>query len=471
MPARVLVCDDEASLRDMLGVLLRRAGYEVDLTDAVEPALAAIRDRPPYDAVITDLALPDGTGMDVLTAARDRDDGTQVVMITAYATTEQAVTAMRLGAYDYIQKPFRNHEMLALLDKALEKRAIVDQNRILRETALDRTHARRIVTHSPAMERVLDVVRRVASARTSVLVTGESGTGKEMIARALHDDGDRKDAPFIGVNCGAIPESLMESELFGHEKGAFTGAASKKDGLFVAAQRGTVFLDEVGELPASLQVKLLRVLQERLVRPVGASKEIEVDVRVVAATNRDLEADIAKGTFRQDLFYRLNVIRVHLPPLRERPEDVPLLAEHFLRKHGALAGKRLSFAPEAMRWIVAQPFRGNVRELENVVERAVALAMGSRVTLDDLPAAPPAAPKSAPPPATIGEGFEIDVWLADQEKQLLLRALDRTGGNQTAAAKLLGTTFRSFRYRVRKLGIADALDGDAEEADDARKPG
>ncbi|MFO0681259.1 MAG: sigma-54 dependent transcriptional regulator [Sandaracinus sp.] len=454
MPARILVCDDEAGVREMLGVLLRRAGYAVELVEAVEPALAAIRDQPPYDAVITDLALPDGTGMDVLVAARDRDEGTQVVMITAYATTEQAVSAMRLGAYDYIQKPFRNQEMRALLEKALEKRDIVDQNRILREAAQSREHARKVIARSPQMERIFSLVQRIASAKTSVLVTGESGTGKEMIARALHDEGERKDAPFVVVNCGAIPEALMESELFGHEKGSFTGAAAKKDGLFVAAKGGTLFLDEIGELPTTLQVKLLRALQERMVRPVGAAKEIEVDVRVVAATNRDIEADVQKGTFRQDLFYRLNVIRIHLPPLRERPEDVPVLAEHFLRKHAALAGKRLAFAPEAIRWIVAQPFPGNVRELENVVERAVTLSTGQRVTVDDLDArlAPTPAASVASLPALV-EGFDLDAWLAEQERGLLVRALEHAGGNQTAAAKLLGTTFRSFRYRLRKLGI------------------
>ncbi len=467
MPARVLVCDDEAGLREMLGVLLRRAGYQVTLVEAVEPALVALRDSAPFDAVITDLALPDGTGMDVLTAARDRDDGTQVVMITAYATTEQAVTAMRLGAYDYIQKPFRNHEMLALLDKALEKRAIVDENRILRETALGKEHARRLVARSASMERVLDLVRRIASARTSVLITGESGTGKEMIARALHDEGDRKGAPFVVVNCGAIPETLMESELFGHEKGAFTGATGKKEGLFLAAHGGTLLLDEIGELPASLQVKLLRALQERLVRPVGAAKEIEIDVRVVAATNRDMEADVQSGAFRQDLFYRLNVIRIHLPPLRDRTEDIPLLAEHFLRKHGALANKRLSFSAEAMRWILAQPFPGNVRELENVVERAVTLALGSRVMPEDLLLRAPEPGQVAAPmqEVPIDADFDIDAWLADQEKSLLVRALSHTGGNQTAAAKLLGTTFRSFRYRLQKYGLADT-----EAPDDSRGP-
>ncbi len=467
MPSRVLVCDDEAGLREMLGVLLRRAGYAVDLVGAVEPALARLRDDPSYDAVITDLALPDGSGMDVLRAARDRDDSTQVVMITAYGTTEQAVSAMRLGAYDYIQKPFRNHEILALLEKALEKREVIGENRILRETVRGRVHAAKIVGRSPAIAHVLNLVHRVASAKASVLITGESGTGKEVVARSLHEEADRHEQPFVVVNCGAIPETLMESELFGHEKGSFTGASGKKDGLFKAADGGTLFLDEIGELPLGLQVKLLRALQERLIRPVGAQRELEVDVRVVAATNRDLEADVQKGTFRQDLFYRLNVIRIHVPPLRERPEDVPLLAEHFLRKHTALTGKRLSFAPEALRWILGQPFPGNVRELENVVERAVALAAGPRITLDDLPTENGIGTSATPVDVPIAPGFEIDAWLGDQEKRILLRALERTGGNQTAAAKLVGTTFRSLRYRLRKFGLEG---GDAAERGDS-EPG
>jgi two-component system response regulator PilR (NtrC family) len=456
VPSRVLVCDDEAGLREMLGVLLRRSGYAVDLVGAVDPALARLRDDPSYDAVITDLALPDGSGMDVLRAARDRDDSTQVVMITAYGTTEQAVSAMRLGAYDYIQKPFRNHEILALLEKALEKRDVIGENRILRETVRGKEHAAKVVGRSPAMVQILDLVRRVASAKASVLITGESGTGKEVIARTLHEEAERHDRPFVVVNCGAIPETLMESELFGHEKGAFTGASAKKDGLFKAADGGTLFLDEIGELPAALQVKLLRALQERLIRPVGAQREIEIDVRVLAATNRDLEADVQKGTFRQDLFYRLNVIRIHVPPLRDRPEDVPLLAEHFLRKHAALSGKRLSFAPEALRWILGQPFPGNVRELENVVERAVTLTLGPRIVLEDLPGPSRASVPTPPAEVAITDGFDIDAWLGEQEKRLLLRALDRTGGNQTAAAKVLGTTFRSLRYRLRKFGLLDS---------------
>ena len=462
MSARILVCDDERGLREMLGVLLRRAGYEVEIVDGVTQALARLSREPAFDAVITDLLMPDGSGMSVLEAAAARDDGTQVVMITAFATTEQAVEAMRKGAYDYVQKPFKNHELLVTLEKALEKRAIVRENRALRAQVRDARRAGDLVGKSAAMQRVMDLVRRVASARTSVLITGESGTGKEVVARALHHLGDRAQRPFIVVNCGALPEALMESELFGHEKGAFTGANRSSEGLVRAANGGTLFLDEIGELPAALQVKLLRVLQERRVRPVGGRDEVDVDVRVVAATNRNIDKDVESGAFRQDLFYRLNVIRILLPPLRERPEDIPLLADHFLQKHCALEGKRVSFAPEVLRWICSQPYPGNVRELENVVERAVTLAVGDRIELGDLPetgSGPRLMPATLPT-----EGLDLDAHLADVEKRLLVQALDQAG-SRTSAAKLLGMSFRSFRYRLAKYGLGDPEDslGDGDE--------
>jgi two-component system response regulator PilR (NtrC family) len=458
--ARVLVCDDEAALREMLSVLLRRAGYEVVLAHTRESALERLVDEPDLDAVVTDLALPDGSGMEVLSAARERSDSIQVVMITAFGGTEQAVEAMRRGAYDFILKPFRNYELLALLEKALEKRRIVDENRALRATVRGSYRSGDLIGKSEPMRRIMELVRRVAGARSSVLITGESGTGKEVVARALHDHGERAQGPFVVVNCGALPEALMESELFGHEKGAFTGAAAKSEGLFRAASGGTLFLDEIGELPAGLQVKLLRVLQERKVRPIGGSKELEVDVRVVAATNRDLEQEVASGAFRQDLFYRLNVIRLHLPPLRERPEDIPLLAQHFVIKHSALAGKPMELAPEARRWLAQQPYPGNVRELENVIERAVTLALGDRITLDDLPdgAGPRREPVEGSAPAALSPGFDIDAHLGAIERRILLQALEQAGGVRTEAAKLLGTTFRSFRYRLSKYGLGDAGD-------------
>jgi two-component system, NtrC family, response regulator PilR len=456
MNARILVCDDEAALREMLSVLLRRAGYQVVTADSRRSALARVAEED-LDAVITDLALPDGSGMEVLSAARQRDESTQVLMITAYGGTEQAVEAMRRGAYDFIQKPFRNHELLALLEKALEKRRIVGENRALRATVQASYRSGDLIGKSDAMRRVMDMVRRVASARTSVLITGESGTGKEIVARALHEHGDRASGPFVVVNCGALPEALMESELFGHEKGAFTGAMAKSEGLVRAAHGGTLFLDEIGELPLGLQVKLLRVLQERRVRPVGASKELEVDLRVVAATNREIEQDVAAGTFRQDLFYRLNVIRLHLPPLRDRPEDIPLLAHALVQKHSALAGKQLELTPEVLRWLARQPYPGNVRELENIIERAVTLALGEQITLADLPDGSTGfAPLGAE--VLIGEGFDLDAHLGEIERGLILRALEEAGGVRTEAARLLGMTFRSFRYRLAKYGLAESGD-------------
>ena len=449
MSARILVCDDEASLREMLQILLRREGYRVDVVDGVHAARERLGSADPYDVVITDLVMPDGTGMDVLDAVRSRSPDTQILMITAYATTEQAVEAMRKGAYDYVQKPFKNHELLATLEKALEKRAIVAENESLRAQVKSRWSEGQLIGKSPAMDRLRDLVTRVASATTSVLITGESGTGKEMVARSLHFQSPRSDKPFVVLNCGAVPENLIESELFGHIKGAFTGATAAKEGLFRAADTGTLFLDEVGELPPQLQVKLLRVLQDRKVRPVGGSEEVGVDVRVVAATNRDVEVEVEAGTFREDLFYRLNVIRIEVPPLRERPEDIPVLAEYFLQKHAALQGRRLEFSPEAIRWLARQSFAGNVRELENIVERGVTLAPGGTVNREDLGDTHPS--KKATSLSQIPEGdFDLDDYLTQVEKELLLRALDQAGGVRKKAAELLGMSFRQYRYRLAK---------------------
>jgi two-component system response regulator PilR (NtrC family) len=447
--ARILVCDDEASLREMLRILLRREGYRVDVVDGVHAARDQLGSADPYDAVITDLVMPDGTGMDVLDAVRTRSADTQILMVTAYATTEQAVEAMRRGAYDYVQKPFKNRELLATLEKALEKRAIVAENQTLRAEIKARWTEGQLIGKSPAMDRLRDLIKRVANTTSSVLITGESGTGKEMVARALHFQSPRTEEAFVALNCGAIPENLIETELFGHTKGAFTGATGVKEGLFRAADGGTLFLDEVGELPAPMQVKLLRVLQDRKVRPVGGSTEVEVDVRVVAATNRDVESAVEAGTFREDLFYRLNVIRIEVPPLRERLEDVPVLAACFLAKHAALQGRRLEFSPEAMRWLAQQSYAGNVRELENIVERGVTLSPGNTVNREDLGNTHPS--KKNHSVSQIPEGnFDLDNYLTQVEKELLLRALEQAGGVRKKAAELLGMTFRQFRYRLAK---------------------
>jgi two-component system response regulator PilR (NtrC family) len=469
MAGRILVVDDEAGLREMLRVLLRRAAYDVDVADGERRATELLA-QTTYDVVVTDLSMPDGSGMGVLAQAKRANETTQVVMITAYATTAQAVQAMREGAYDYIQKPFKNDELLAVVEKACEKRSIIEQNRTLRKRVNDGFRSGDVVGKSLAMERIMRLVERVASAPSSVLITGESGSGKELIARALHDGGERNGKPFIAINCAALPEPLLESELFGHERGAFTGAESRKEGLFRAAGSGTLFLDEVGELPLTLQVKLLRVLQQRTVRPVGGHEEIPIQCRVVAATNRDVEREVAEGRFREDLYYRLNVINLKLPPLRDRVEDIPLLAEHFLVKHSALQNKRLAFSPEAMRYVASRAYRGNVRELENLIERAVTLTIGSRVELADLDF--DSDPSAARPRVNAGsfiagplpdEGVDLDAYLADVERQLLVSALEKTFGVRKDAAKLLHTTFRSLRYRLAKYGLGGDDDGDLQE--------
>ena len=445
----MLVCDDERTLREMLRVLVRRAGFTPTVVDGVTAAREALSSRDtPFDAVITDLMMPDGSGIDVLESAKARSEATQVVVITAHATTERAVEAMRKGAYDYIEKPFDNLVLLATLEKALEKGAVIGENRRLRDAIEGRD--RGMIGTSRAMRELRDMLARAANAPTSTLITGESGTGKELAARALHDWGSRRDGPFIVVNCGALPENLMESELFGHVKGAFTGANAAKEGLIPAASGGTLFLDEIGELPLSLQVKLLRVLQERKVRPVGGSEEVGVDVRVVAATNRDLESEVDEGSFREDLFYRLNVIRVRIPPLRERPEDIRPLAQHLLEKHSALQARRRTLSDEAMDWLVRQPFPGNIRELENRIERAVALSTGERIELADIrpEGGGSSAELVAAPP--IGEGFDLEAHLAAVERAVLFRALEASGGVRKRAAELLGMTFRQFRYRLAK---------------------
>jgi two-component system response regulator PilR (NtrC family) len=429
-------------------------------------ALEAIQMSPqPFPVVLSDLAMPDGSGLDVLAAAKSRSPSSEVILITAHSSLENAIAAMRLGAYDFVAKPFQSAELTALVVKALEKQAIQAENLRLR-AQVKKPDVRDLVGKSQALRRVTDLIERIAQTRTTVLITGESGTGKERVARAVHRLSDRANAPFLVVNCGALPEALMESELFGHEKGAFTGAQTRHRGLFREAEGGTVLLDEIGELPAALQVKLLRVLQERAVRPVGATQEIAVDVRVLAATNRDIEADVAAGRLRNDLYYRLNVIRVELPPLRERREDVPLLADAFVRKFADEMGKDIiGFTPDALRALSTYPFPGNVRELENVIERGVALAGARVIGLGDLPPEL-SGMAGSPMPAllTLPEtGTRLDDVLSEVERRLMLAAMERTGGVRKRAADLLGITFRSMRYRLKKHGLGD--DGEEDGSD------
>ena len=454
-PRRVLVVDDEPSMRDTLSILFRRESYEVVTAPGCVSAIEFInKASPPFPVVVTDLRMPDGDGFAVLDAAKRRNAATEVIVMTAYH--EHAYDAMKRGAYDFVSKPFPSlREVLERVQKAHEKASIVAENEALRARVQGRSESV-WVAKSPAMRRVLDVVDKVAPTRTTVLITGGSGTGKERVARMLHDRSDRANRPFLVVNCGALPEALMESELFGHEKGSFTGAVTRHAGVLRAAEGGTLLLDEVGELPTPLQVKLLRVLQERKVRPVGGTVEIDVDVRILAATNADIEAAVAQGQFRTDLYYRLNVIRLDIPPLKDRPDDLPLLVEAFIRKFAAQHDKPVrGITKEAYRMLEGHPFPGNVRELENIVERAVALADGPLICIAELPDALRAGPvRGSGTGLELPEaGCQLDEVLASVERKLILQALERSGSVRVNAAKLLGVSFRSLRYRLNKLAI------------------
>ena len=383
--ARILVVDDERSMQEFLEICFRGQGYDVATAGDVDTALALI-DADDYDVVLSDLQMSGRSGLDLLHAVRETSPETAVILITAFATTETAIAAMKEGAYDYVTKPFKVDELRLVVEKALEKKLLSRENRRLRSELQSQLRQRDLIGTSAAMHRVYELVSQVAETRTNVLISGESGTGKELVARAIHARSDRRDRPFVAINCGAIPENLLESELFGHVKGAFTGAVSGKEGLFETADGGTLLLDEVGELPASLQVKLLRVLQERTIRRVGGTSDRRVDVRILAATNRRLEQEVAGGRFREDLYYRLNVIQIALPPLRERREDIPLLVQHFVEKYARELGKPIrGVGAAAAERLLAYPYPGNVRELENAIERAVALSRDGEIGPDALP--------------------------------------------------------------------------------------
>jgi two-component system response regulator PilR (NtrC family) len=454
--ALLLVVDDASSMRELLELYFTDKGHQVEVAADAASAISRFSEHE-HDLVITDLRLGRGSGMDVLREVKAKRPSTEVIVITAFATQEAGLEATRLGAYDFVTKTahFKPHELEVRVNGALEKMRLARENAILRERLEGRYEG--IVGRSPAMRALYQMVEKVAPARTTVLITGESGTGKELVARALHAKSTRASAPFVPVNCGAIPEGLIESELFGHVKGAFTGAQGPRPGLFQAAKGGTLFLDEIGELPLALQVKLLRAIQERRVRAVGADEDEEIDVRLIAATNRDLAAEVAAGRFREDLYYRLNVIQLRVPPVRERREDVMLLADHFLRRFEAEHGReRLDLSREAKKSLDAYDFPGNVRELENLIERAVTLSDGPEVTLDALPGPlRPPMPDSLPREGVLPQGFSLEAHLAGIEQQLIDRALQQSGGVKKNAAALLGLTFRQFRHRLKKLSGAD----------------
>jgi DNA-binding NtrC family response regulator len=464
---RILVVDDEPPQLEILRLILGSEGNEVATAASGRGALAALR-RQPFDLVLTDLKMPDLSGIALLEEILRAQPGACVVLMTAHGSIDSAVEAMRKGAFDYLTKPLDREVLLLAVSRALERTRLVSENRSLREELRGRFRVENLVGAHGSMQEVFRIVHKVARSPSTVLIYGESGTGKELVARAIHVTSDRRDRPFLAVNVAALPETILEAELFGYEKGAFTGADARKVGLFEQASGSTLFLDEVGELKRDLQVKLLRTLQEREILRVGGTEAVPIDVRVVAATNLDLEREVREGRFREDLFYRLNVIPIALPPLRERRTDIPLLVEHFLAKHGEPARTR-TIAPEALEALVAYAWPGNVRELESIVERTLLLAEGDVIRLEDLPATVRMRGRPG------GGGIPIEIPdegldLEELERALIVRALDKAGDNVTRAARLLGLSRRTLQYRLEKMqgapeGAAGAPNG-AAEADD-----
>jgi DNA-binding NtrC family response regulator len=447
MKGRILAVDDERHQRDILQMILNAEGYETIVAGNARQALLETRNQP-FDVVLTDLKMPDKSGMSLLEELLASQPGLCVVLMTAHGTIDSAVEAMRKGAFDYLTKPLEQEELLLVVRRAMERTRLVRENRMLQEQLHDRFRLENIVGSHGSMQDVFRIVWKVAASTSTVLIYGESGTGKELVAQALHQQSDRRDRPFYAVNVAALPEGLLEAELFGYEKGAFTGAEARKVGLFEQASGSTLFLDEVGDLKRDLQVKLLRTLQEREILRVGGNERIKVDVRIIAATNLDLEQEVREGRFREDLYYRLNVIPIVLPPLRERRTDIPLLVEHFVKKYGG--EKARSIGPDALKVLVDYDWPGNVRELEAVVERSLLLAEGTVVEPDDLPPNVRANVSLTRGPL----GFEIPetgIDLEALEKSLVLKALDKAQGNVTRAARLLGLTRRTLQYRLEKI--------------------
>jgi len=449
----VLIVDDEESMRHLLSVILRDHGYEARAVSNGEDALKELAARD-YDLVLSDVRMPRMDGLKLLREVqRIRPDLTFIVM-SAYGTHDTAIEAMKAGAYDYVSKPFKPDEVVLVLKKAEERERLARENRRLRTELAEGYRIENLIGSSEAMQEVLRQVRKVAPLKTTVLLGGESGTGKELVARAIHELSPRASFPFVAVNCGAIPGELMESELFGHVRGAFTDASRNKKGLFAEADGGTLFLDEIGEMPAGLQVKLLRVLQDEEIRRVGDNRSEKVDVRVVAASARDLGRAVREGQFREDLFYRLNVVGIRLPALRERPEDIPLLARHFLSKYARLRPEApvRGISEGALEALRGYRWRGNVRELEHAIERALVLCEGAEIREEDLPdevRAPPAAPPGLPE-----EISSIKRATRLVEEQLIRRALERTGGNRTRAAEILEISYRALLYKIKEYGIS-----------------
>ena len=453
---KILVVDDEKSMCEFLEIMLKKDGYEVATTTSGEEALDLL-DKNLYSMVLTDVKMPGVNGFDVLRKTKEVSPDTVVIMITAYGSPEGAVTAIKEGAYDYVTKPFRVEEVKLTIKKSLERSNLIRENILLRQAVEERYKFWNLIGKSPKMQRVYELVEKVSQTKANVLITGESGTGKELVAKAIHYNSDRKDQSFVTLNCGAIPENLLESELFGHMKGSFTGAIANKRGLLEMAAGGTLFMDEIGELPLPLQVKLLRVIQEREFKRVGGTEDIKVDVRIISASNQDLQQKVAQSSFREDLFYRLNVIQIKLPPLRDRKEDIPLLVNHFVRKYSAETGKEIEgVTSEALELLLGYDFAGNVRELENIIERSITLETSPSITdrhirsyLNERMMS-----KSIPPTLEIPEeGIDLNKVVEDLEKAFILKALEHAEGVKKKAAELLGMNFRAMRYKLAKYDL------------------
>ncbi len=463
--AHILVVDDELSMRELLEVMLTRSGYQVSLAGSGRDAIDLLKSSF-FDLILLDIRLGDMSGIDVLQEAKRRHTETVVIMISAFSTTEAAVAAMNYGAYDYVPKPFDNHELRQTIAQALDRKTLAHEKQMLDNELQQQIHFGRLVGNSPGMIKIYNLIRQVAKTKTNVLITGESGTGKEFIARAIHEQSDRCQHHFVPVNCGGIPENLMESELFGHQRGAFTGATQDKQGLFEIAHRGTIFLDEIGELSLSLQVKLLRAVQERAFKRVGGTRDISVDIRIISATNKKLEEEVIAGRFREDLFYRLNVIQIKVPPLRDRKSDLKILAQFFLEKYAKEMSKSVAkISSYAIDLLKKYDFPGNVRELENLIERSVALSTTNIILPESLSIAVhkrrwiEGVKNRRYNVDDVEHGVNLDEILAEIEAAYINKAMECAGGNKNRAAELLGISLRSMRYRFDKIDGEEKSDG------------
>ena len=458
---RILVVDDEPSMREMLRIVLKRDGYDIVIAQNGKDGMERLRTEP-FDLLLSDIRMPDVSGVEVLRAAKQINPDILAFMMTAFASTDTAVEAMRLGALDYFTKPFSMDELRLKIRQHLEAKRLKQENLLLKRALNSRHEFSSILGRSDAMQVMFSTIETVANTTSTVLISGESGTGKELVARAIHFNSLRRDRPFVAVNCGAVPETLLESELFGHVRGAFTDAHMNKKGLMEVAEGGSIFLDEIGEMATSMQVKLLRVIQDRRFRRLGGTDEVQADVRLIAATNQDLPKMVAEGRFREDLYYRLNVLSIQVPPLRDRMEDIPLLAAHFLEQFAAQMGKTVkTISAPALQLLQEHEWRGNVRELQNAMERAVALERTEAILPESLPndvrqgrsSIAPASPESLPGLPALGDGFDLEARGEEFYRHYLALALERAGGVQVKAAELLGMSFRSFRYYVKKYNL------------------